>query len=580
MGVETAASREREIADFFALLLEKFELDHKKLRRQQGAIQKMAWEQVLLLVIYSRQFLWDEQLNAENIGRRARLILIDQVLWICRQQQVDQKEVDYRLLYAVLERLDNQTGSMELSRWLWEQSATGEDETWSARCKALLTAMEKNAIVFTSNENYWTVAPCYSWFALYRAYKDPFSFFQPLLCIPDYSQQEMFYPRLLAIMKSYIHENYAPNHYLFTEQTHEDRLFAAYSTVQDSQSLETFLGNFPDAFDSDRLREWVQAELMKELAESVYAAFSQSKPPASQPVISAREQTPFESLCQSQNQGKDFILTFERSTLDNLMRLGHIDDVMKQVRTLLLNRVTPAPVRRRFYGIVTRDYADAFVALSRWYQQCKTPLFTRLEQVPLLVASVIVLDVRQRHGFLSPVLTGNEVNWLPKKLTAHQVADITTLLIDNCLFYRHFSFKVTGIAFGGDILGSRETDSVADMLERAERHFNLDKAGGQRFTNPMMQQWLKSENPQSALERIKKIHHYYRAPRTPKQKVLRAKFMIDEQRQAGASGRAPYPLSTVFPLPLWARLDSVQGNDDPPDAVTSLTNTEAGEDAS
>jgi len=535
---------------------QKLGIDHKKITKNYNDIQKMAWEQVLLLTIYSRQYCYIHTKDRETVSFISKMKLINYAYNLCNDSNQDEKQ--FRLLRFVLEKLDHNKGSTDIINALYGQTSGGDDDEWIKQCKTLLSDIEKNSIAFSANVSFLNPLPLYSHHALFIGLVKPIDLFRPLLKIPQILDTKIFTNLLIEFTKCYISSEYTSSFYEDMDIQNENGIIIDdFHSVNNYYQLEKVIETHPGAIDKSSFELKFKNYLMNILAKHVEESFQTTKIPKFNKNNTRVNDVVFSSSFKI-NKTEGLSLDINRDSLVNLIRLGLINKVTEEIKNTLLNEINGQQYRSYNYQIPDDNYSTAFYELGAWYQSCKTNLFNKLDQVPRMVAAIIALDIKNRQGFFSVTFER-----LPKKLNAGEIALITTSIIHNCLYKDIPNNLLLNTAFNSSYNNKIDIDkstTLSEMLSMASEHI-LDKnnetsgTNFQKYPNKLMAEWGSYKELKTAIERIKKIPNYLKVPES-KLKSLIAMDNIKNQRKHSASGKYPYPINTVFPLPLWASLDS------------------------
>ncbi len=543
-----------EVAENAPFLKQKLGIDHKYIIKSYINIQKMAWEQVLLLSFYSRQQCYDTTPDSDAAGVMARMKLIHQAYAVCNKstQQDSESPNDYGLLSLVLELLDNRKGSVEITQVLLEhRDSKGK---WSEECDNLLHQMERNLIAFAFPMFFYTKS-VYSHHAQYIALSDPISLFQPLLTIPDINDDEVFKVFLLNYLKKYVRKKYRVRSQ-YISATNEDNMVDVVDRINSITSLKEYIDTNPEFIDKVDFSLGFKAFLMAVLGDAIKNSFEQVKSPIPEKRSYGFDRGVFSKMCKSTKANDSLTLTFDESTLRDLVQLGLIDEVLKGVKSSLLDTLYSRNRNPIDTFIPSNDYSRAFDELSNWYLSCKTDLFKKLEQVPRLVATIVALDIKHRQGFFSVELGCGSFKKIPKKIKAEDIALITTNIIHHCLFNNYTSQYYTYMTLQSDDLtfSLEENTKLTDIFSKVNGRLAERKDSSVfEFQSKLMNNWQDVESLSLAIERIKKLPDHLReqGDNRKKSKGTAIYGKVYDQREKGIACDTPYPITTSIPLPLW-----------------------------
>ncbi|EOX5558853.1 hypothetical protein ACPSVL_001130 [Yersinia enterocolitica] len=535
---------------FFAFLTEKLDVDHKKIRKNYQLIQKLAWEQVLLLAIYSRQYCYSPEANPHHVGALARVSLLAHASELSRQRTSNQEDKSpWELTELVTTLLNQGKGSVAIVKQLLKQAEHEESSALSSDCQNLLNRMEREGISFAGG-NY----PCYSWYTLYIALTDPISLFQELLAIKPLDD-EFYYACAIEALKSLLNTSNQSYYMMQFDSSDTALMYRAGLNVGSGVEFRKFFEDHSGAVDKQEYQQSLKSELMRELTLGVRACFAMTSIPQSQQPLTIDPPDVMQRLCRPERKGNNVSLNIDTALLKSLLELGQIDLVMEGIRNNIKD--IAAGQWRSIWRITTRaeDYALAFDRLANWFTKCKTPLITAFDQLPRYVGAIIALDVKHRQGMFSEKLRVKQLKGLPQKLSAKDVALITTYL-----FYYSLTHNVNPLWFiERSFLSKPENQCEVEVcLKATSEHVDTEREL-QPWAMTTMASWQDRYQPEQAMERIKKIPNYLKFG--GKRNDLTTFEWINVQRIAGISGEVPWPIDTPFPLPLWAGLSLTTTDD-------------------
>jgi len=550
-----------QIAELFSFLKQKFDIDHKKISKSYSNAQKMAWEQVLLLLLYSRQYCYAEG----GMSTLARMKLITITLKCCDQIAGEDGSEDaaFSLLDRVLNWLDSGEGCFALVKVLMTESEKAPESPWAKACTLLLNRIEQQAITFPPYGH--TLRPCYSHYALHRALTDPVTALQKLLVTGEVSHEHLASAVFSAIPK-YLQNRYHSGYYPHFERTEESDIYHAGKEISTPAALAAFCQRYPDAIDKKGLLGIIKAALFEPFSWQVLQAFTLFAPPHNEKKTLSFTHSVFRDVCKINAPNQQLQLDFKPGLLRSLAQLGLIDEVMKEVKEKLLNFASDNHHQMYQPDTPPQDYAQAFDQLDSWYNHNRTTLFSGLDQLPKLIGSLIATDIKKRQGMFDDSLRTLPMIYLHARLTAQDIATLTTWMIHSCLYNNINAAAFTDRAFTDRFLRTRFEEEREQQLEKRLQQTvdEIDqRADKSKFANEMMAEWADCTNIKSALERIKKAHLYLLPLTGESSKGIDARRLIFIQRAQGISHSAPYPINTPFPLPLWSSLYPYQPEDKP-----------------
>lgn len=535
---------------FFAFLADNFDIDHRKIHKQYQLIQKLAWEQVLLLAIYSRQYCYVPEVNPYHTGALARMSLLAHATELSRQRSQDPEDKSpWQLTELVTTLLNQGEGSVAIVKQLLEQAEQEERNALSDGCSNLLSRMEREGISFAGGHS-----PHYNWYTLYVALTDPVGLFQQLLTIRPLDDE--FYGRCaINALKTLLNKNYQPYFVSPFDNSEAAAITRAGLSVNTGEEFRQFIENYSDAINKLEYQQNLKAELMRILTQGVRAAFVMTDIPQLQKPLIIDTPSVMQKVCRPERKDNNVCLNIDTVLLRKLLELGQIDRVMEGIKHKLED--IAVGTWRDVWSMTTspEDYAQAFDRLASWFMQCKTPLITAFDQIPRYVGAIIALDAKNRQGMFSDRLRGRAFEGLAEKLSAREVASITTHL-----FYYSLNRNVTPKVFidCAFLHKSENSQGVEERLLEVSNRIDIQQ-DLHPLASTMMVNWQDCDQLEQAMERIKKIPNYLKFG--AKRGDLTLSRWINTQRSVGISGKIPWPIDTPFPLPLWSGLSFTSDSD-------------------
>jgi hypothetical protein len=541
---------------FFSLLKEKFDIDGKSLIKNYINTQKLAWEQILLLSIDCRQRGYNSELyeGCEDFLSKMKLITLTE--GVCYSNKSDEEESpDFELLEFVLKILDNNDGVIELTKQLLFKS---KDDDNQKKIESLLYQIESNRISFASypaRQISKSIPPIYSNYAMYVALYRPTQLFRPLLNITQLSKTELLIEGFISSIKEYISSEYS--RYVFDNNKEHNNLLNETKKIKDIATLKKFLTEYPTAINNKDFSNNFLAKIMKHISDNVALTFKQVIIPKLEEPRADLNKTLFQDLCRVEIGNNEVNMNFNHNALKNIINLGQLDTLIDEVRSKLEEKILGSNTNfRRGHNIVPDDYSTSLSVLGAWYQHCQTGLFRKFEDIPRLIASILVFDIRHKIGMF-----GASSYAIPDKLNNKELALLTTDIIRNCLHndvpFEHFIDITFGNRFNLSIC-SDKNENIEQKLKKANEL--LQKRGRKiigenmfgdfdKLPNSFMETWAANIKIQPTLERIKKLVDFKKVGK----RTLSASNLVMTQRSKGH--KYTYPINTNFPLPLWSSLE-------------------------
>lgn len=468
-------------------------LNVRALQDTLHSIHKMAWEQVLLLAIYSRQR-YIECSDDRGFNNRIQL--------------VHEARKDHKLMGEVLNSLEQGKGSNDIVAMLLNDG--------SLSSTTLLADIESKQIAFTT----YSGSHPFSYFAMYTMLHDPLSVFQQLLAFDGFSLTEFIVHRWQGLNKSPfpMSNNDEP---LFNPALSLDRL----TDIIEEKGIEVNR----EAFASE-----LKGALAQIIGKHLKATFdllhwrSHAKyEPASL----------FSEMCTVEKNKHHFRMDFDAVLLSNMINLGQVDSLMEGIKAEITRAYDKSPLTGPF-GSTDNKSADGVIdALSEWYKSVNTGLIKKIERVPALIACLLDFDLRFRIGMGSEGFGLIRMSALRFKLTSRDYAMLVTAIIRYTLFKSGSAYDFNNNVF-------RTYQSIESFLADFAQKSDNDSAGP-----ALVKTWSNLEQG-PMIERFKKLPGYLKPHLNPE--MIREK--IAEQKRLSREESTPYPINSLFPLPLWAKL--------------------------
>lgn len=504
--------------------------DKKKLDDALNSLEKMAWEQVLLLMTYAR-FKLKKDHNLQD-----KLRLIKTFNPTCGNFSDLEREI--------IRKIADGKGSNEIM--FYTKECEDNNDTGARR---ILHSFEKERIVFESSANAYPYHP----YTLYKALEDPIPTMQKLLALFNWLHSDEF---KIELIKDIISEkNYESCYFKQPEPISElEKMRASQrpSLFEQRQidqkdlidKLPTYKKKHPNYTKNiiQALYQQVSVTAGKNLTE----IFKQYRFNPDSILNDHNSQEDNSSLLNYDDENHDGTkIVFHNKHLSDLIAIGQIDAVMSLLKNKLLithakhnepNNVTTSIIKDTSESLTKSNH---IFEIQQWFSTLKTPLIKRKDQIPRLAASILCFDIRFYHSthhsfiFNSMVKTSHE-----NKLTNIELYKLVTeTYMDRCLYKGH---NLTD-----EIYPNRATDSP----DAPDKSKPLD-------VGDLMKDWSSTED--NLIERFRKIQfltkkhleiQYFNEKQ--KQRGLDIEAIIKEQRALGSKKNITYPIGSAFPLPLW-----------------------------
>lgn len=557
-------------------LTETFGCNPENFKEIGEKINKMVWEQVLLLMLYTRQQLIEQDrigyLPIESIINFKNKIKLIELLF----NEKDKKKYEI-IRNKVLEKIEKYEDINQITIYLYELSSE-KDSNEATSAGVLLKDIANNHISFTS-KNYSPINTKhpYTYYSMFSALK----YAVPILIdLIKESYSEIYLSEIyLYILK----EIYCSTPILDTNPLYDFR--KSLLKIDKLEKIEELIIKLDEEelnnINKELINNKINACFSKKMGSYMTDLFSLIKGEVSKgDGISQRRASFFENIAKEDknlDENGNKILRINEHALNQLIAMGKGENIIQSLRNLLLDRRLP----RDKYSSKLSD-ETAFKEIIEWYEKCKTQLCNSiLRDCPRLIVSILEFDCRNQVGIFDPI-HGIKIN-IENEL---RFAKDRYLLITG--FIHRFLFK-TGNLEELSWPNGEEDDKEKSIVDYINKFYSydyrkelLDKKLEElpHFENRMMAVWAdlefnepidnESEKYKAMMGRFKKLPPYLKEK---KDKLLKEEPIdsFDKEKkeqkneeiwhiynfifyQKEASKKVSYPLDSSFPLPLWSNL--------------------------
>ena len=470
-------------------------------------VHKMAWEQVLLLAIYARQVCFFQDPDFKKNGVLPRVNLIGLAI-----EAIETLKGGEELLPNLLNWLEDGDGTNAIISRL-QKLETSSD--YSHVESALLRKIEENNIAFSPTDKNIH----YSYFAIYRIVYRPITAFQNLLSLSW--EIENFDNLLAEILYSFMSaKGILPHPISDQDKSRPD---------EDINSLLNYIEEKSISFDKEDLCLFLKTKLAERVGSILKESFYEVSYRPKQPDYEEVQQDAFARLFQKESNNKDFTtIKIDNNLFEYLKSLGQMDSVMDSLKRCLLEPSVNKPSRGWYNLNMDENHVRAFHEVGSWYESKKTPLFTKTDQIPKLIASILEFDIRYNIGYFK-ILEHY-------KKTAKDIYKLTTSIVRESLYYgSDFSHLYCNRLIIRDIDALVEDFEKRSQSERQESPVSVQ----------LLEKWANKDE-KAMMERFKKLPPYLKENR-----YISISSFIEKQIKAEEKQTIAYPLSPLFPLPLW-----------------------------
>ncbi len=535
-------------------IYKKLGLDRNELYSSYSAIQKIMWEQVLLLCIYSRQLYFSKQ--GSQVHQRVKLInrihfagrdklkpfILELIEHGCSSTEI----ITFLLKFISKEDVQDQPEeNLDIVSKLYRaciKRISPQSEIDKNRlinnAKEILKDIEEKQIAFPSSKE--DEHP-YSYFSMYQSLRNSFEIFKKLLEID--TQIEKMDLIVLRSAKKYLKNGVIINSPTFISNF-DELLKYILDNNRNCDSLNIYvksdiikvLSNFcRDIFSFITIYDYLDNHYNHEDKYDRFYDLDQSNLP-----------TPLSEISAVHCIDNQLMVFFNKNTLKDLIHLGQIDSVMKGVKENILDALEGPSFIRVNDKNIRENNADALKKIELWHKKQEFKLIKKNDQVPKLIASIIEFDIRNQLGFCDRDIGYNVLTPILdyKRISMQEIYILVTNLIKRCLYEKSglnsYISTYNGVSIEEFILKYFDNSDY-----RTSKEIPKDELEISFFSNTMMSTWA-NEDPSSIHERFKKLPSYL--------KGNKINFVIDiigQQRKVKTTNI--YPVDSSFPLPLWVK---------------------------
>lgn len=548
------------------------------------SIYKMAWEQVLLLSLYTRQQLIKQEESYcypvdSNVNFENKLKLISLLFNPDLNLNEDEDNVYKILRDEILDMVENYNDIHHITNHLsCLVKQKSENENLSEIALSLLKRISGKHISFTSRDG--TGKHYYSYYSMYKSLTDSLFIFRSLLEL-DFSEDYMNNLFLRKIRYKFcnrnnIHTNTKDKYFYFKESLNNAKsVNDAFYIILNEPSLACSIKD---------IAKDISASVSNEIGEKIAAiinGFHREMP--TKGGFSPKYLSLFEQMVSFDKEldGKqNRVLRINEKVLRACISLGQVDEiVVEAIKSKLLDKGTPrqsieSPIGDR----------DSLLKVADWYNNVKTELCPTITDCPSLVASILEFDCRNRIGVFDEKngvlgIHFHKSTWFNKDGYL-----LVTGLIRKYLFKNLINIDTQDPKNDSQEKISNEFYIKSYLGGNLEKVINSEKEKEYSLPNDLMKDWANlvfddslSEDASSykaMMNRFKRLPIYLKPVekvknensdaeslkphKRRKQGIWHIHSLITKQEEESKKGR--YPIDSSFPLPLWIKIDFKQGS--------------------
>ncbi len=556
---------------FKNMKMSEFEDFEKECADSVDSVYKMAWEQVLLLSIYTRQQLMkqDAVFVESTINFENKLKLVE-LLWTARSEEEikEYKELYEELRNGILQKIEEYKDIHQITGYLMDISNTHENKDFSDLAKSFLTEISNRHISFSSRESFTHHKHPYSYYAMYRSLTESLFVFRKILEF-GFSKDDV---------SGYIFRDIREQFGLNSRVSHTEDNDSFKGLLRKTEKLEEafiVMAKYSDSIDFAAVLVKARSALAKKIGTDVHGVFSVfQKNIITKGVFSKTPVSLFEQMVTCQHDSGEIILKIDNKLLEKYKSLGKLDGVMDAIRRNIAPDDIPLSSRE---GLL-HPYTDrnSLKDIANWYKQAKTTLFVKITDCPSLVASILEFDFRcgigifhKNYGVIE--IPFNKKTWFSKdgyllvtaiiQLFLYRNNPVPTLYKPSHLKYDEKASYIENLTkyVTQELCPSQDSDNVlSDEIMKEWANLSFDES-------------LSEELPKyiSMINRFKRLPIYlkpvgkiaHKIDASQKNELGKAhgnkKSYIWHTQQLIAtqienSKKESYPMDSSFPLPLWS----------------------------
>jgi hypothetical protein len=551
-----------------------FEDFEKECVDSADSVYRMVWEQVLLLSLYTRQQLMEQDAvfveSTINFENKLKLV---ELLWTARSEEEikEYKELYEELRNGILQKIEEYKDINQISGYLTDISNTHENKDFSDLAKGFLTEILNRHISFSSREPFTHHKHPYSYYAMYRSLTESLSVLRKILEL-GFSKDDV---------SEYIFRNIGDQFSISRTYLPEDKDSVSYQfkeLLRKTEKLEEafeVMEKYSDSIDFKPVLVNARSALAKKMGTGIHGIFSVFQ----KNIITKGEfsKTPvslFEQMVTCQHDSGKIILEIDNKLLEKYKLLGKLDGVMDAIR----RKIAPDDIPLSSREGLLHPYTDrnSLKDIANWYKQAKTTLFVKITDCPSLVASILEFDFRcgigifhKNYGIIE--IPFNKKTWFSKDGYLLVTAIIQLFLYRNNpvpMFYKPSHLKY---------------DEKASYIENLTKYVTQELCPSQDsddiLSDEIMKEWanlsfdesLSEELPEyiATINRFKRLPIYLKPVRKVAHKIdasqknelgkvhgNKRSYIWHTQQliatQKENSKKESYPMDSSFPLPLWS----------------------------
>ncbi|MDM1022290.1 hypothetical protein QSV37_18690 [Acinetobacter sp. VNK23] len=500
----------------------------------------MTWEQVLLVVIYTRQqfFYKDDRLPDDPISFSNKMQLIN-ILFD------ESNGFSDSLSNLVLQKIESYEDIHSITSFLWSLKNENQKGEHTEEANKLLSLITSRHITF-SGKKYLSINHLYSYKVMNHCLYNLIDILQLLLESDVFSEKKE--EDLLKALKYSITGKYhlSPDNKIGIELRKKEDLQSALLFLEEKNKNKEFI------LDKSSINIGIHKYFSEELGQTISTIFTNVEEGSLKNYRGYKVKNYFDGIVEVKHENGKKIIEIDNIYFNNLVSLGQFKSVMNAIEYKLTNR----SFRNE------NDDSKSLKAINEWYLKSKTGLVSK-KNIPTLIASVLFFDISERigsfdidYGIRIPV----------KKENKFFVKDFYLLTCGIIYRFLYKNDKISKLPYDNTIFISFNKDEYLSEIKdfimcqydnrynpKSKIYENLDNLP--EVSDKIMHEWANinfdehSSQFKAMINRSKKLPHYLKAPKKSanQDKTWNIATLIDQQRMK----MSQYPINSSFPLPLW-----------------------------
>lgn len=545
-------------------------------------IWKMAWEQVLLLALYSRRQYFEK--DAFSFRQRMRLIHALDSLKQKRSYGIGSNanaEGYLKQYITILKKVEDGCGSNDILEYLFDDE--GDDRVFHGQerktiKKIISEVIEREGIAFPKSSK----KLFYSYYTMYKALRDLVHTLQLTLIYQPPNIKEVYYGCMVEVfLKGF---KGIPDSY-------QEDIFSRLEKLKDldnKQYIKSEFNSFKAFFANDENKKQLKQLFYQRLIEGNppsedYEEYSQftgvgewaKKVFSELSLVGDREKIGFDDFYTYEAQDSRLQITLHKDQIRDLSNLGLLQSLFNTIATHV--EIEAGSLDKQHEMILNRDKVESVERISDWYSQNSVGLFSRINQVPGFIAYLLKFDTEHALGVFDVQigginLDGRGLNGFNRPKKTSEKNFLISVIIKYCLYHR-MDFRTLYLNY---IYESPISDnkSTVENSRSFIRYFEdkLKKETGVEG-NRILKEWAELSESQDDEEGSEtqddidsKAHNrvmnrFKRMPKHQFSKTYKSDYLNNadllsnlikaQKYQSSTDETVTYPFNSNFPLPLW-----------------------------